>query len=227
MGRGILVVGESGSGKSTAIEKLNPKTTYIINAKGKSLPWQGSKKQYSAEKKNYFSTDQPSMILAILDKISSERTEIKTVIVDDWQYVSSAELMAKSGEKGYEKFTSIAKSIYTLADKPRQLRDDLNIIFLTHSEDAVDSDGNRKTKAKTVGKMIDNQITLEGLFTIVLYTTIEKTKESMKYQFVTNSDGVNTAKSPKGMLPYKMDNDLTLVLSAIDKYENVEVAETI
>ena len=97
MGKGVLIIGESGSGKSTAIEKLNPKTTFIVNAKGKSLPWQGSKKQYSAELRNYFSTDQPGLILATLKKISDTRLEIKTVIVDDWQYVSAAELMAKSG----------------------------------------------------------------------------------------------------------------------------------
>jgi len=223
MAKGILVVGESGSGKSTAIEKLNPKTTFIVNAKGKSLPWQGSKKQYSAEKRNYFSTDQPNLILATLRKISESRPEIKNIIIDDWQYVSSAELMAKSGEKGYEKFTSIAKSIYTLSDEPRQLREDLNVFFMTHSEDTTDSDGNRKTKAKTVGKMIDNQITLEGLFTIVLYTMVEKTKDGMRYQFITNSDGINTAKSPKGMLPYKIDNDLSLIIKAIDVYENKEL----
>lgn len=223
MGKSVLIVGESGSGKSTAIEKLDSKTTFIINAKGKSLPWKGSKKQYSVELKNYFSTDQPSLILTILDKISVDRPEIKTVIIDDWQYVSAAELMAKAEIKGYEKFSSIAKAIYSLSDKPRQLREDLTVFFLTHSEDITDSDGNRKTKAKTVGKMIDNQITLEGMFTIVLYTNIEKTKEGMKYQFLTNSDGITTAKSPKGMFAYKIDNDLSQVIKAIEEYENTEI----
>ena len=227
MGKAILIVGDSGSGKSTAVENLNPKTTYIINAKGKSLPWRGSKKQYSVENKNYFSTDQPNMILTILDKISAERTEIKTVVVDDWQYVSAAELMAKSGEKGYDKFSSIGKAIYSLADKPKSLREDLTVVFLTHSEDLTDADGNRKIKAKTVGKLIDNHITLEGMFTIVLYTNVEKTKDGMKYQFVTNTDGTNTAKSPKGMFPYKIDNDLSLVLNGIEKYENSEVETTV
>ncbi len=220
MGQGILIIGESGSGKSTSLENLNPKETFIINVKGKSLPWQGFKKQYSAENKNLFNTDQAGQVLDALQKISDTRPEIKQIIVDDWQFISSAELMARSSEKGFEKFTSIAKSIYSIADKPRQLRDDLKVFYLTHSEDVVDSDGNRKTKAKTVGKMIDNQITLEGLFTIVLYTNVEKTKEGMKYQFVTNSDGTNTAKSPKGMFDAKIPNDLKEVIKRIDKYEN-------
>lgn len=91
---------------------------------------------------------------------------------------------------------------------------------MSHAEDLTDSLGNRKTKAKTVGKLIDNVVTLEGLFTIVIYTSVEKTKEGMQYSFLTQNDGSNTAKSPRGMFEEKEPNDLKHVISKMHEYYN-------
>jgi hypothetical protein len=227
MAKGVLIVGESGSGKSTSIENLDPSSTFIINVKGKSLPFKGWKSKYSLFSSkdnpsgNYYTTDQASIVVGILNHISANMPHIKVVVLDDYQYISASEFMAKADQKGFDKFTSIGKNLYSTADLPSKLRDDLCIFYLNHAEVAQDLDGNRKLKAKTIGKLVDNVITLEGLFTIVLYTEVEKTKEGMKYMFLTQTDGSNTAKSPKGMFSSdKIPNDLATVVKAIEDYDN-------
>jgi hypothetical protein len=110
-----------------------------------------------------------------------------------------------------------------IAELPKQLtRDDLDIFYLTHSESAFDdSTGQKYAKAKTVGKLVDNVITLEGMFTIVIYTEVEKTKEGVKHWFVTQNDGSTTAKSPMGMFEeIKIPNDLKLVKEKLNEYYN-------
>jgi hypothetical protein len=100
------------------------------------------------------------------------------------------------------------------------MREDLTIFFLTHSEDTVDGNGNRKVKAKTIGKMIDNTLTLEGLFSIVLFGRVKKTEDGLEYGFDTVNNGENTCKAPMDMFenPF-IDNDLQLVKNCIAEYE--------
>ncbi len=112
----------------------------------------------------------------------------------------------------------MAKNLFSLADAYNKLRDDLVVIYTNHVEEFVDTYGDKKSKVKTIGKLIDSVITLEGLFTIVLYTKLEKTKEGMEYIFSTQNDGTNTAKSPKSMLPAKMPNNLRLVIEQMNEY---------
>ncbi len=122
-----------------------------------------------------------------------------------------------------DKFTSIGKNIWMLAELPKNLdRDDLDIFYLTHAESAFDdSTGSKFMKAKTVGKLVDNVITLEGMFTIVIYTEVEKTKEGVKHWFVTQNDGSTTAKSPMGMFDeVKIPNDLNLIKEKLNEYYN-------
>lgn len=225
MGRGIMIIGESGTGKSTAMETLDPKSTFILNVKGKSFPWKGWKSNYTQLTKenptgNCFTTDQASEVIRTLQHISDKMPHVKTIVIDDFQYIAAAEFMAKIAEVGFTKFNVMGKNVYTLADMPRLLRDDLNIYYLNHSEEMEATMGVKRYKAKTLGKLIDNIVTLEGLFTVVLFTSIEKGKEGNSYGFVTQNDGTTTAKSPKGMFPtLRIPNDLALVNKAIEDYE--------
>lgn len=226
MGQSVLVIGEPGSGKSTSIESLDPASTFIINVASKPLPFKGWKSKYKPwslkdPKANMYANAKADSIVDCLHYISTQRPEIKTVVVDDWQYMSSFEYMDKAMEKGFEKFTKIAVNLTKVARAQNELRDDLIIIFLTHAEDSVDADGNRRTKAKTIGKMIDSTLSLEGLFSIVLFAKAKKTKDgTINYVFETQTNGENTCKSPRGMFTTPdIANDLSLVREAIINYE--------
>ena len=146
---------------------------------------------------------------------------ITNIVVDDWQYMSSFEYFDRANEKGYDKFTQIAANLAQVAKMPKDLREDLYIFFLTHSEESTDINGHRKVKAKTVGKMIDNALTLEGLFSIVLFGKVIKDDDGvLKYGFETQTDGNNTCKSPMGMFEESfIENDLQYVKDCIIKYE--------
>lgn len=224
MAQGILILGESGTGKSTSLEHLPAKETFIINIKGKSLPFRGWKGNYTPFGKenlngNYLQTEDPSMIIKAMDYVSENMKHIKYLIVEDFQYMGASEFMRKASDKGFDKFTSIGKNIYSVADHHNKLRDDLYVVYINHLEEITDSMGDRKLKAKTVGKLVDNVVTLEGLFTVVLYTKVKKGKDGMEYVFETQNNGSNTAKSPKGMFDtIEIPNDLNFVVKKIEEY---------
>ena len=221
----VGIVGQSGTGKSTSIETLNPKETVIINVSNKPLPFKGWTSNYTqgklSEGANYISTDVAATIVQALKYISDNRPEIKYVIIDDLQYLMSFEFMAKAKEKGFEKFTDIGKNTFDVLNVSRQLRDDL-IIFAIYHEESTSELFNPKRKIKTIGKLLDDKITLEGLFTIVFFTEV-KIEEDQKphYYFVTQTDGVTTAKSPRGMFDELLiPNDLSFVSTKINEYYN-------
>jgi len=227
MAQGVLIIAESGAGKSTSIETLDPKETFIINVANKPLPFKGWKSKYKLWSKdtpdgNMYDKAGPESIEAALKYISEKRPEIKTVVVDDFQYMSSFEFFDKADEKGYEKFTKIGAHLARIARMPKDLRSDLIIFFLTHAEEATDLEGKRKFKAKTIGKMVDEKLTLEGLFSIVLFGKVKKDKESnIRYVFETQTNGENTCKSPRGMFAsFEINNDLEFVRQSIIDYEN-------
>lgn len=221
MAQKILVLGESGSGKTTSMRNLDPKTTYIINCIGKNLPFKSWKANYKEGKGgNLFKSTNWEEIVQCMTAISEQRKDIKTIIVDDCQYIMSYEFMSRAKERGFDKFVEIAQHAFEVFITPERLRDDLTVIFLCHSED-VSANGFTRTKIKTIGKMLDDKITLEGLFTVVLIAGSYKEESGMKYVFLTNSDGTTTAKSPEGMFEtLSIPNDLQLVLDKIKKYED-------
>jgi len=121
------------------------------------------------------------------------------------------EFMRRSGERGYDKFTEIGEHAWRLVFNARLLRQDLIVIFLSHS----DTDDKGKTKVKTIGKLLDDKITVEGMFSIVLNTFVE----DGKYYFETQTNGSNTTKSPEEMFAERrIPNDLNLVVQSIHKY---------
>lgn len=228
MASSVLIIAESGSGKSTSIESLNPEETFIINVANKPLPFKGWRSKYPLWTKEtprgrMIASADPVKIVACLNYISEKRPDIKDVVIDDFQYMTGFEYMEKAMTKGYEKFSSMAANLTKVATLPKDLRDDLTVYFLNHAEVSTDMDGNRKVKALTIGKMVDNVITLEGLFSIVLFCRVKKNKEGggVRYVFETHNNGENTCKSPKSMFETdEIPNELLLVKNAISAYEN-------
>lgn len=227
MASSVLIISESGAGKSTSIKNLRPEETFIINVANKPLPFKGWKSMYPIWSKEnqegrMYTRPNANEIMACLKYINDRRPEIKNIVIDDLQYMSAFEYFEKADEKGYEKFNKIAKDLATIARAPQSMRDDIIIYMLTHAEESMDAYGEKRLKAKTVGKMIDNSLTLEGLFSIVLFAKVKKDKDgSMKYVFETRNDGSNTCKAPFGMFEsFEIENNLDLVRQAIINYEN-------
>lgn len=203
MGIPVLILGESGSGKSASLRNFEPQDVSIFNVAGKQLPFR--KKLPCATTSDYESIKR--LIL---------KSQKKTFVIDDSQYLMCFESFAKAKETGYGKYTDMALHFYNLVQFViRQTPADVVVYFLHHT----DTDGNTgKTRAKTLGKMLDNQLTLEGLFSIVVmaYT------DGKKHVFITQSDGMTTCKSPMEMFPAEMDNDLKAVDKAIRDYYDLK-----
>tara|TARA_R100000988_G_C3976586_1_gene154498 strand:- start:158 stop:838 length:681 start_codon:yes stop_codon:yes gene_type:complete len=226
MAHSVLIIADSGTGKSTSMRNLDPKETFIINIANKPLPFKGWKSKYTPISKdnpkgNMTTASSAAGIIKAIQHVNDKMPHVTNLIIDDWQYMSSFEYFDRANEKGYDKFTQIAANLAQVAKMPKDLRDDLYVFFLTHSEESTDVNGHRKVKAKTIGKMIDNTLTLEGLFSIVLFGRVKKTEDDLEYGFDTVNNGENTCKSPMGMFEDSfIDNDLQLVKDCIIKYEN-------
>ena len=223
MANRVLVIGESGSGKSTSIENLDPKTTYLIAVVDKILPFPGGKGKYKSGKGgNYFRSKNSEEICQVMKAVSDSRPEIKTIVIDDAQYIMSGEAMDKALEKGYDKYSRLAKNMYEVLITPERLREDITVVYLAHSVDEG-ANGFVKTKMKTIGKMLDNMITVEGLFSVVLLAGSYKDETGIHYVFLTQNDGTSTAKSPRGMFTaLSIPNDLKIVLDRVRAYEEGE-----
>jgi len=222
------IVGSSGSGKSTSLRNLDPSKTFIINVAGKNLPIRNYKKNYksltqnSETKKfegNLYNTSSVDKIAQILKVINATMPHIRQVIIDDSQYLMAFEAMDRASEKGFDKFTQMAQHFYSVLKEGMAMRDDLKVFILAHSENMGDA-LNPSYKIKTLGKMIDNMITVEGLFTYVLFTDRRTNDDGItEYKFITNSDGTTTAKTPMGCFDSLLiDNDLQYVFDKIDEY---------
>jgi len=215
-------MGESGTGKSTSIRNLNPKETFIINVMNKPLPFRGYKQNYvrlssDGADGNYYSSDSYDNISRVIKLIELKRTEIKTLIIDDFQYLMASEFMSRALERGYDKFSEIGKHAFDLLKLLPTLRDDLDIFILTHSE----PNENGKMKIKTIGKMLDEKITIEGMYSMVLQTELM----NGNYSFITQGDARHIAKSPMGMFEDRnIPNDLAFVKSKMDQYYNEDIA---
>ena len=218
----IGIVGSTGTGKSTSIKHLDPKETYIINVAKKELPFKGSEKLYNTESKNYKEIDDANEIARLLRAISDKAPHIKNIIIEDSNYIMGFNIVSKATEVGYMKFSLMAKDMVELFREARRLRDDIKVFYLTHPETVEDGGDIIGYKIKTAGKLIDNQVLLEGLLTVCLYTLVEENKDgSSSYNFITNRFKKFPAKSPDGMFDeLKIPNDLSYVCNKIDEYYN-------
>lgn len=195
------------------MEKLNPKETYYIDCDKKGLSWKGWKEQYNSENKNYFATDFPEDVEKIIKGVSEKRPEIKYIIVDTLNGIMIGDEMRRAKEKGYDKWTDLATSVWNIVDSAYSYRDDLTIIFVCHTQTERTDDGYSFTRIKTSGKKLD-KINLETKFTSVL---IAKAVDG-NYVFETKANK-STAKTPKGAFDKDtIPNDITLVIEALKDY---------
>jgi len=216
----IGIVGSTGTGKSTAIKHLDPKETYIINVAKKELPFKGSEKLYNTENKNYKEVDDANEISRLLKVISEKAPHIKNIIIEDSNYIMGFNMVSKATEVGFTKFSKLAKDMVELFRTARTLRDEITVFYLTHPETIEDGGEIIGYKIKTAGKLIDNQVLLEGLLTVCLYTLVEESKDgTASYNFVTNRFRKLPAKSPDGMFDeLKIPNDLQFVVNKVNEY---------
>lgn len=215
----IGIIGETGTGKSTAIKHLNPEETYIINVAKKELPFKGSEKLYNTNNKNYKEEDNPIEVSKLLKTISTKATHIKTIIIEDSNYLMGFRMVDKATETGFTKFSVMAKDMVDLFRIARTLRDDLIIFYFSHPETIEDAGEIIGYKIKTAGKLIDNQVLLEGLLTVCLYTHVEETRDGVTYEFLTNRFRKKPAKSPDGMFEeLKVPNNLQMVVDKVNEY---------
>lgn len=199
MGLPVLIIGESGSGKSTSMRNFQSGELGIINVSRKPLPFRTSLKCVNTD--NYMQID---------DTIT--KAKAKSLVIDDAQYLMANEFMRNAKVNGYQKFTDIALNFWTLVQTVvNDLPDQKIVYFMAHTE--RDASGNEKMK--TIGKMLDEKITIEGLFTIVMKTVVQ----DGRYMFSTQTNGQDTVKTPMGMFDQPLiDNDLRMVDMTIREY---------
>lgn len=213
MSKTILIMGESGAGKTTSMRNLDPKTTFYIDADKKGLNWKGWKQQYNSDNKNYMATSKTKDIKALLNKINSEQTQIKTVIIDTLNGVMVDDEFARMKEKGFDKWQDMAYSIYDVISIANTLREDLTIIFVMHSQTERDETGFYFTRAKTSGKKLDKVVVESKFSTVLLAKCIDG-----KYIFETKNNN-STVKTPMGAFETDtIENDVAKVLEALKEY---------
>lgn len=197
----VMIYGQSGTGKSTSLRNFADDEVAVINVSGKPLPFRNKLKTYD--------TDSYAKISSALDKI-----ERKSIVIDDATYLMVNEFMRTAKVAGYQKYTDMAVNFNSLVAKASQLANDKIVYFLGHSD--LKDDGTEHFK--TIGKMLDNYVTVEGKFTIVLKTVVQ----DGKYYFSTHNSGQDTVKSPLGMFEDNyVDNDLKAVDAIIRDYYGI------
>ena len=202
MAIGAFVLGHSGSGKSFSLRNLSPDNVGFINVVGKFLPFK------NAQFKQVI-TDNPHYICELLRK-----SVAPIIIIDDFQYLMSNQFMRDSDIKGYDKYTQNGKNIWQILNTINYEMKPYQRVYILSHTDEVDG----KTKLKTIGKMLDEKITPEGMVGIVLQTHIE----NGNHHFVTQNNGFTTVKTPYEMFADNLiPNDLELVDNAICEYYNL------
>jgi hypothetical protein len=168
-----------------------------------------------------FNVDNAAQIIQVLDYIDTKRPEIRNVIIDDANYIMAFEYIKRAKETGFQKFTDIGVNYSNIITKGCGLRENINFIVMMHPEVDTDALGNKIIKAKSVGKLVDQYLNIEGMFSIVLYTKVIKLEKGLDYVFITQNDGSNTGKSPRGMFDtLEIKNDLSFVIKKIEEYNN-------
>lgn len=201
MGVACLILGESGSGKSASMRNFKENDVRVLNVASKPFPFRNVNKLKKADKATY------DMIKGVV-----KSGQVLSYVIDDAQYLMAFESFDKAQIAGYGKFTEMAKNYEEML---RTIQEDTPPDTIVYVMQHVDTDDTGKVKAKTLGKMLDQQLTVEGLFTIVL---LAKADEKGHY-FLTQSDGTNPCKSPMGMFDdVKIDNDLKMVDDTIREY---------
>lgn len=207
----VLVIGRSGSGKTYSLKNFKPDEIGVISVEKGRLPFKSDIKTVKVpsflgvEGLNDYAAINAAKYSWIQQIIA--KSKAKSIVIDDSQYLLVNELFDRAGEKGYDKFTGMAANFRNLIHGINEMEDDDKIVyFLHHSE--LDTDG--REKVKTIGKMLDEKLTIEGCFDIVLYC--------QDHKFYTQANNQSTAKSPEDMFELEIPNDLKAVDTTIRKY---------
>lgn len=196
-----MIYGQSGTGKSTSLRNFKQEDVCIVNVSGKPLPFKNKHKTFNTD--DYMAID-----------VAIKKAPAKSIVIDDSTYLMTGEYMRTAKVTGYQKYTDMALNYYTLVKTAAALPSDKIVYFMGHS----DTDANGNEKFKTIGKMLDEKVTLEGMFTIVLKTVVT----DGKYQFSTRNSGQDTVKTPLGMFnDVLIDNDLAMVDKTIREYYGI------
>ena len=199
----VLIMGESGSGKSTSMRNFNENEIGVINVLGKPLPFRNSLKMAN--------TDNYEEIKQIISK-----TKTKTVVIDDSNYLITNEFMRTSKDTGYQKYNDMGNHFWNLINFVKNLEGDKIVYFFMHSETTDDG----RIIPKTIGKMLNEKVCIEGMFTIVLRAMYD----NGKYIFKTKTNGYDVCKTPLDMFAEEIiDNDLKLVDETIREYYGMEM----
>ena len=214
----IGVMGESGSGKTTAMRNLPPDKTFYCDCDKKGLNWKGWRKQYNVDKKNYWCSDSFTIVSGLLRKINEQEQfkHIKYVVIDTLNGLMVAEemriLAMQSGDKR-SAWSDLAQNGWALINLALELRDDLTVIILCHSETISDENGIVRTRSKTNGRKLE-KLVLESKMTTVVWAV----RQDGKYKFILSADG-STVKVPLGAFEVdECENDITVVLKALEEY---------
>ena len=204
MGQKVLILGDSGTGKSASLRNFDKNEVFVINTAGKPLPF-----------KNHFECVTPSFDRLTQDVLKAmDSTDKKVIVIDDAQYIMSYQYMRRIKESGWDKWNDIQGDFFTIIMHCEDLPSDTVVYFLSHIQHTEDG----REKIKTMGKMLDEKITIEGLFTTVLKTQVA----DGNYCFLTQNSGNDTVKSPIGMFDtYAIDNDLKYVDTKIRNYYEI------
>ena len=219
----VMLLGKSGTGKSTSIKTLNPDETVIVNVLGKKLPFKGSSTIYSPEKKNLFRVEDYQGMIGLLQACDKQE-HIKNIVLDDCIYIMRKEFFKRAKETGYGKFTELAQHFQQIISTCEQLRDNLNIFLILHSEDIQSDKTLTGYKVATVGAMLDNQYNPIEVVPMVLYSSIKfDDKGKPTYGFYTHATMEGTvqipAKTPDEMFNDDfIPNDLGAVVKAMNEY---------
>ena len=226
----ICLAGLSNTGKSTSLKYLEPSETFIVSCTNKQLQIPGFRKKYikvSIEDNklvgNWLVSNDYARIAKILKVVSQSRPDIKTVVIDDLNYLLSNEIMNSAEEKGFEKFTRQAKYYYDIINNAQNLRDDLTVVMISH----IINDGTDMEpfwKLYTSGKMLDKTVNLDGLFSYIIYTDkyVDENDE-VQYRFMTKTNGNDTCRSVAGCFADKyIEPNMKLVIDTINKFESGE-----
>ena len=214
----VLVIGRSGSGKTYSLKNFKPAEVGVISVEKGRLPFKSDIKTVRVPA--FKDSDAQNTAAAInaakyswIEQVIS-KSKAPSIVVDDSQYLLVNELFDRANEKGYDKFTSMAANFRDLIHYVNDMEDENKIVYFLHHSEA-DVDG--REKVKTIGKMLDEKLTIEGCFDIVLYC--------QDHKFFTQSNGQSTAKSPEDMFELEIPNDLKAVDDAIREYYGMKKGE--
>ena len=208
MAQKILIMGESGTGKSTSLRNLDPEITAVVNPVGKPLPFKSSNGKFTM-----LNNETKSSNITAWMKGQAKAGK-KILIVDDFQYLLSIPYMNRIHEGGWDKWNDFGDDYFKLIDVCADLPADVRVYYLSHCETLE----NGITTIKLIGKLLREKITIEGLFTIVLRTSVI----DQKYFFLTQNSGKDTVKSPMGMFSeYAVENDLAYIDDKVCNYYEI------